>query len=68
MPQSFLFVRSNDRSLGSSSAFKVALPQTFLSITSISLVSAELPYSCYNVDSPYCLGVSVAYNSIVHVI
>ena len=66
MPQSFLFVRSNDRSLGSSSAFKVALPQTFRSITSISLVSAELPYSCYNVDSPYCLGVSVAYNSIVH--
>ena len=66
MPQSFLFVRSNDRTLGSSSAFKVALPQSFRSISSISLVSAELPYSCYNVDAPYCLGVSVAYNSVVH--
>ena len=66
MPQSFLFVRSNDRTLGSSSAFKVALPQSFRGISSISLVSAELPYSCYNVDAPYGLGVSVAYNSVVH--
>ena len=66
MPQSFLFVRSNDRTLGSSSAFKVALPQSFRNISSISLVSAELPYSCYNVDSPYCMGVSVAYNNVVH--
>ena len=66
MPQSFLFVRSNDRTLGTSSAFKVALPQSFRSISSISLVSAELPYSCYNVDSPYCMGVSVAYNNVVN--
>ena len=66
MPQSFLFVRSNDRTLGTSAAFKVALPQSFRNITSISLVSAELPYSCYNIDSPYCLGVSVAYNNVVH--
>ena len=66
MPQSFLFVRSNDRTLGTSAAFKVALPQSFRNITSISLVSAELPYSCYNIDSPYCLGVSVAYNNVVN--
>ena len=66
MPQSFLFVRSNDRTLGSSSAFKVALPQSFRGISSISLVSCELSHSSYNVDAPYCLGVSVAYNSVVH--
>ena len=66
MHQSFLFVRSNDRTLGSSSAFKVSLPQSYRNVTSISLVSAELPYSCFNVDTPYCQGLSFAYGAAIH--
>ena len=52
----YLFVRSQDRSMGSSSAFTVQLPQTYRSITSISLISAELPFSFYNIDTPYLTG------------
>ena len=58
----YLFVRSQDRSLGSSTAFTVPLPQTYRSIQSISLVSAELPFSFYNVDSPYLSGVRFVHN------
>ena len=63
MPQSFLFVRSQDRILGTSSSFKVTLPNSYKNITAVSLVSAELPYSTYNLDSIYTSGVTVTYNS-----
>ena len=63
MPQSFLFVRSQDRILGSSSSFKVQLPNAYKSITAVSLVSAELPYSTYNIDSIYTTGVTFTYNA-----
>lgn len=58
----YLFVRSQDRSMGNSSAFTVQLPQTYRSITSISLISAELPFSFYNIDTPYLTGVRFVHN------
>jgi len=61
MGQSFLFVRSQDRSLGTSSSFKVVLPQTYRNVTNIALVSAELP-SVYNIDGLYVQGVTFSYN------
>ena len=57
MPQSFLFLRSADRSLGSSGAFSVKLPQAYRSITAISLVSLEMPFSFYNLTDINLLGV-----------
>ena len=47
MPQSFLFVRSADRQLGSSSSFNVKLPVAYRSVTQCSLVSLEMPFSFY---------------------
>ena len=63
MPNSFLFVRSADRQLGTSSSFRVTLPQTYKAITAVTLLSAELPFSCYNIDSIYTAGVSFTHNS-----
>ena len=62
MPQTFLYVRSADRTLGTANSFRVTLPQTYRSITSISLVSAEVPYSLYNVSAPYLQGVTFVHN------
>lgn len=67
MPQSFLFVRSADRSLGTSSSFRVALPQTYTKITSISLISCELPFSMYNVAEPFLQGVTFTHNGVAYV-
>ena len=64
MPQTFLYVRSQDRTLGTSNSFRVALPHTYRLITSISLVSCELPYSCYNVDAPYLNGVQFVHAGV----
>ena len=63
MPQSFVFVRSADRSFGASSAsFKVVLPTTFKNVTGVTLLAAELPYSAYNIDNIYTSGVTFTYN------
>jgi len=59
---SFLFVRSADRQLGTSSAFRVTLPQTYKGITAVTLLSCELPFSCYNIDVPYTSGVTFTHN------
>ena len=67
MPQSYLFVRSADRTLGTSSAFRVQLPVAYRTVTSISLVSAELPYSMYNVVAPYLRGVMFTHNGLTYV-
>ena len=62
MPQSFLFVRSADRILGTSSSFKVNCPTAYKNVTACSLVSAELP-TVYNIDTMYTSGVTFTYNS-----
>lgn len=62
MPQSFLFVRSADRIIGSSSNFKVNCPTAYKNVTACSLVSAELP-TVYNIDTIYTSGVTFTYNS-----
>ena len=67
MVQSFILVRSADRSLGSSSSFRVVLPQAYSKVTSISLLSCEMPYSMYNVDVPYLQGVNFVHNSVTYV-
>ena len=67
MPQSFLFVRSADRSLGTSSSFRVALPQTYAKVTAVSLIAAETPFSFYNVSAPYLEGVTFTHNSVAYV-
>ena len=64
MRQSFLFVRSADRSLGTSASFCVALPQTYIQITSISLVACELPFSMYNVAEPFLQGMTFTHNAV----
>ena len=66
MPQSFLFLRSVDRSLGSSSAFTVKLPQPYRSITSVTLVSVEMPMSHYNVADQNLLGVRFTHNGTTY--
>ena len=67
MPQSFLFVRSADRSLGTSSSFRVALPQTYAKVTAVSLIAAETPFSFYNVSAPYLEGVTFSHNGVPYV-
>lgn len=62
MATSYLFVRSADRSLGSSSAFSVALNTPYRNVKAISLVSAELPFSMFNVDNVYLQGVQFTHN------
>ena len=63
MPNNYLFCRSADRRLGTSSSFVVSLPQTYRSITSISLVSAELAFSMYNIAEPYTTGIRFTHNA-----
>lgn len=58
----YLFLRSNDRTIGSSSAFTVKLPTTYKNVAAISLVSAEIPFSFYNVASNYTSGVQFSYS------
>ena len=65
MPQSFLFVRSQDRYIGTSSSFKVTLPLTYKNISGIALVACELPYAMYNLDGGYLQGVTFIYSSTV---
>jgi len=48
--------------MGTSSAFSVAVPTPFRSVTSISLVSLELSFAMFNIDTPYCQGVTFTYN------
>ena len=62
MSTSYVFVRSQDRSVGSSSAFSVTLPNPFRNVKAISLISAELPFGNFNIDVPYCQGVRFTYN------
>ena len=57
----YLFIRSCDRTIGSSSAFTVKLPSTYHNVAGLSLVSAEVPFSFYNVSSVYCAGVQFGY-------
>ena len=66
MTSSYLFVRSQDRSIGTSSAFSVTLPTPYRSVKSVSLVSCELPFALYNVDVPYTQGVRFAHNSVIY--
>jgi len=64
MPNSFLFVRSADRQLGTSSAFRVTLPQNYQHVTAVTMLSCELPFSFYNVDAPYTSGVTFVHNGV----
>ena len=64
MPSSYVFVRSADRTMGTSSAFVVRLPQTYKSITSMSLVSAELSFAMYNIDTPFTSGCRFTHDGI----
>jgi len=50
--------------MGTSSAFTVTLPQTYRSVTSISLVSLELSFAMYNIMAPYCQGVTFTHNAV----
>jgi len=68
MPQSFLYVRSQDRILGTSSAFKVTLPNVYKNITGMVVVGAELPFSMYNLDGIYVQGVTFTYNGTPFVV
>ena len=54
----YLFLRSTDRVTGATpSAFTVKLPNAYHNISSISLVSAEIPFSFYNVAGAFTTGV-----------
>ena len=57
----YLFIRSCDRTIGSSSAFNVKLPSPYRNVAGISLVSAEVPFSFFNVASLYTSGVQFGY-------
>ena len=60
----YLFLRSCDRNPGgSSSQFTVKLPMTYHNVAGISLVSAEVPFSFYNVASSFCSGVRFDYGA-----
>ena len=64
MPTKYLYCRSADRTLGTSSAYVVQLSETFRSITSASLVAAELAFSWYNIATPYTAGVRFTHNAV----
>ena len=53
-----VFVRSADRNFGTSSSFIVNLPVALKNISSIQLLSAEIPYSFYSIGSAYIAGVT----------
>lgn len=53
-----LYIRSSDRSLGTAGSFTVTLPKTYTGVTSIALVSAEIPYSFGNVTDALGVGVT----------
>ena len=57
----YLFIRSSDRTIGSAGAFTVPLPTTYHNVSGISLVSAEIPFSFYNVAGAYTTGVQFVY-------
>ena len=63
---SFLFVRSADRALGTSSAYRVTLPQSYANVSAVTLLSAEVPYSCYNLDAPNTAGVTFTHNGVAY--
>ena len=63
MPNNYLFCRSADRRLGTSSSFVVSLPQTYRTITAISLVSAEIAFSMYNIAELYTSGLRFTHNA-----
>ena len=50
-----LYLRSIDRSLGSASSYNIILPKTFSKIVSVSLISAEIPYSWGNLTASYAM-------------
>ena len=66
MPQTFLFVRSADRQLGSSSSFQVKLPAPYRSVTSCSLVSLEMPFAQYNLADVNLSGVRFTHAGTVY--
>ena len=53
-----VFVRSQDRNFGTPSSYIVNLPVALKNISSIQLLSAEIPYSFYSVGSAYTAGVT----------
>ena len=50
-------LRSVDRTLGTPSSFSINLPKTYSNIVSMSLVSAEIPYSFPNISESYAFNV-----------
>ena len=50
-----LYLRSIDRSLGSASSYNLILPKTFSKVVSVSLISAEIPYSFGNVTPSFAV-------------
>ena len=46
-----IFIHSSDRSSGTPGKYTVPLPQSYRNITSARLLSAEVPFSVYNIDS-----------------
>ena len=55
----YLFIRSTDRVTGATpNAFTVKLPTTYRNVAGISLVSAEIPFSFYNVAGAFCYGIN----------
>ena len=54
----YLFIRSTDRVTGAApSQFTVKLPTTYRNVVSLSLVSAEIPFSFYNVAGAFTTGI-----------
>ena len=56
-----LFIRSQDRTVGSSTNFLLQLPKTYNNVRSYEVASAEIPFSWNNMAAPYLAGVSVTY-------
>ena len=53
-----IFIRSQDRNSGLANAFSVNLPTQYNSISSIQLLSAEIPCSFYSISASYAAGVT----------
>ena len=63
----YLFIRSNDRYIGTAGGpFTVKLPATYHNVSSLSLVSAEIPFSFGNVADNYTSGVVFTYNGVAY--
>ena len=60
-----LVIKSSDRTLGSSAGlYTIQLPKTYLNVTSIALVSAEIPYSFGNIVQSLTTSLSFTQASI----